>query len=63
MKLLIDIGNTNTAIGVWHNLKLSSVNEMTNDALFNIFKKKYKKDIDEILITSVINNKKNKQTI
>ena len=60
MKLLIDIGNTNTAVGVWHNLKLSSINEITNDALFNIFKKKYKKEINEILITSVINNKKNK---
>ena len=60
MKLLIDIGNTNTAIGLWHNSSLSSVKTMASDDLFNILKEKYNRDISEILITSVVNNQKNK---
>ena len=60
MKLLIDIGNSNIAIGLWRNSSLSSVKTMTSDDLFNILKEKYKKDISEILITSVVNNQENK---
>mgnify|MGYP001294109019 CR=1 FL=1 len=60
MKLLIDIGNTNTSIGVWENSKLSLLSNVINKDLFNILKKYYKKGIDEVLITSVINNKENK---
>ena len=60
MKLLIDIGNSNIAIGLWHNSRLSSVKTMISDDLFNILKEKYKKDVSEILITSVINNQENK---
>ena len=60
MKLLIDIGNSNIAIGLWHNSRLSSVKTMISDDLFNILKEKYKKDVSEILITSVINKQENK---
>ena len=60
MKLLIDIGNSNIAIGLWHNSSHSSVKTITSDDLFNTLKEKYKKDISEILITSVINNQENK---
>jgi type III pantothenate kinase len=60
MKLLIDIGNTNTSIGFWNNSKLSLVTSMINKDLFDILKKYSKKDLNEILIISVINNKENK---
>ena len=60
MKLLIDIGNTTTSVGIWENQNLSCVTTTTNDNLFVALKKYYKKDINEILITSVINAKDNK---
>jgi type III pantothenate kinase len=60
MKLLVDIGNTNTSIGVWKNSKLSLLSNVINQDLFNVLKKYYMKDINEVLIISVINNKENK---
>ena len=63
MKFLIDIGNTTTSVGLWQNSKLSMVNNSDNNKLFLTLKKYLKKDIDEILLTSVISIKENKLII
>lgn len=63
MKLLIDIGNTTTSVGLWQNSKLSMVNNSDNHKLFLTLKKYLKKDMDEILLTSVISAKENKLII
>ena len=60
MKLLIDIGNTNTSIGIWHDSKLSLVTKIDNGNLFNILKNYYRKSISEVFITSVISNNETK---
>ena len=60
MRLLIDIGNTNTCIGFWHNSKLSLVNKVENESFFSTFKKKYNRHISEVFIISVIDSKKTK---
>ncbi len=63
MKLLIDIGNSNTKLGIWNHRGLSSVNLFkTKDCLKNILKYK-KKSIDEIYVTSVISLKENKKIL
>ena len=60
MKLLIDIGNTNTSIGIWHDSKLSLVTKIDNSNLFNIWKNYYRKSISEVFIISVISNNETK---
>lgn len=60
MKILIDIGNTTTSLGLWKNNKLSMTNNIENNKLFITLKKYLKRDIDEILFTSVIGTKENK---
>jgi len=59
MKLLIDVGNSKTKIGIWNHKRLSNLNEYeTKDFFKNI--SKYKKNvIDEIYVTSVISQKDN----
>ena len=59
MKLLIDIGNSKTKIGIWNHKRLSNLSEYeTKDFFKNI--SKYKKNvIDEIYVTSVISQKDN----
>ena len=59
MRLLLDIGNTTTSMGLWNNNKLSMINNAKNNKLFFILKKYLKKEIDGILLTSVISAKKN----
>ncbi|MDC0089127.1 type III pantothenate kinase [Gammaproteobacteria bacterium] len=63
MKILIDIGNTTTSLGLWKNSKLSMTNNIENNKLFITLKKYLKRDIDEILFTSVIGAKENKLII
>ena len=63
MKILIDIGNTTTSLGLWKNNKLSMTNNIENNKLFIALKKYLKRDIDEILFTSVIGTKENKLII
>ena len=63
MKILIDIGNTTTSLGLWKNSKLSMTNNIENNKLFITLKKYLKRDIDEILFTSVIGTKENKLII
>ena len=63
MKLLIDIGNTTTSIGLWKNSRLSMIDNSANTKLFITLKKYLKKEIDEILLTSVISTKENKLII
>jgi len=63
MKILIDIGNTTTSLGLWKNNKLSMTNNIENNKLFITLKKYLKRDIDEILFTSVIGTKENKLII
>jgi len=60
MKILIDIGNTTTSLGLWKNSKLSMTNNIENNKLLITLKKYLKRDIDEILFTSVIGTKENK---
>ena len=60
MKLLIDIGNTTTSISLWKNSKLSMTSNSDNNKLLVTLKKYLKKEIDEILLTSVISVKENK---
>ena len=63
MKILIDIGNTTTSLGLWKNNKLSMTNNIENNKLSITLKKYLKRDIDEILFTSVIGTKENKLII
>ena len=63
MKILIDIGNTTASLGLWKNNKLSMTNNIENNKLFITLKKYLKRDIDEILFTSVIGTKENKLII
>ena len=63
MKLLIDIGNTTTSLGLWKNSKLSMTSNSDNNKLLLTLKKYLKKEIDEILLTSVIEKKENKLII
>ena len=63
MKILIDIGNTTSSLGLWKNNKLSMTNNIKNNKLFITLKKYLKRDIDEILFTSVIGTKENKLII
>ena len=63
MKILIDIGNTTTSLGLWKNSKLSMTNNIENNKLLITLKKYLKRDIDEILFTSVIGTKENKLII
>ena len=60
MKLLIDIGNTTTSMGLWKNSKLSMVANSDNNKLFINIKKYSKKEIDRIMLISVISAKDNK---
>ena len=60
MKLLIDIGNTTTSMGLWKNSKLSMVANSDNNKLFIDIKKYSKKEIDRIILISVISAKDNK---
>ena len=59
MKLLIDVGNSKTKIGIWNHKRLSNLSVYeTKDFFKNI--SKYKKNvIDEIYVTSVISQKDN----
>ena len=63
MKILIDIGNTTSSLGLWKNNKLSMTNNIKNNKLFFTLKKYLKRDIDAILFTSVIGTKENKLII
>ena len=63
MKLLIDIGNTTTSVSLWKNSKLSMTSNSDNNKLLITLKKYLKKEIDEILLTSVISVKENKLII
>ena len=63
MKLLIDIGNTTTSASLWKNSKLSMTSNSDNNKLLITLKKYLKKEIDEILLTSVISAKENKLII
>ena len=63
MKILIDIGNTNTSVGLWKNSKLSMAKNIDNNKLLSTVKKFLKKGIVEILFTSVISYKENKLII
>lgn len=63
MKLLIDIGNTTTSIGLWKNNKLTMVNNSNNNKLTAVLKIYLKKGIDQIFFTSVISVKENKVII
>ncbi len=63
MKILIDIGNTTTSIGLWKNNKLFMAKNSSNDKLFFVVKKYFKKEVDEILLTSVISARENKSII
>ena len=58
MKFLIDIGNTTTSLGLWKNSKLSMTSNSDNNKLLVTLKKYLKKEIDEILLTSVIKKKR-----
>jgi len=60
VKLLIDIGNTTTSMGLWKNSKLSMVANSDNNKLFIDIKKYSKKEIDRIILISVISAKDNK---
>jgi len=63
LKLLIDIGNTTTSVGLWKNNKLSMITSGKNNKLLSILKKYSKKEIDNIFFTSVISDKENKRII
>jgi len=60
MKLLIDIGNTTTSIGLWNKNKLSKLSNFQNKKFLNEVKKYIKYDISNIVFTSVISAKDNK---
>ena len=60
MKLLIDIGNTTTSIGLWNNNKLSKVSNIQNNKFLNEVKKYIKTNITNVIFTSVISAKDNK---
>ena len=60
MKLLIDIGNTTTSIGLWDSNKLSKVSNFNNKDFLNKVKKYIKTSITNIIFTSVISAKDNK---
>lgn len=61
MKLLIDVGNSQTKIGIWNYGRLSNVSlSETKNFLKNISRYK-KKSINEVYITSVISSKENKK--
>ena len=60
MKLLIDIGNTTTSIGLWNSNKLSKVRNFQNKKFLNEVQKYVKAKISNILYTSVISSKDNK---
>ena len=60
MKLVIDIGNTTTSLGLWNNHKLSIVTNVENKKIFQNIKKYIKKDIKIIFLASVIGARENK---
>ncbi len=60
MKLVIDIGNTTTSLGLWNNHKLSLVTNVENKKIFQNIKKYIKKDIKIIFLASVIGARENK---
>ena len=63
MKLLIDVGNAQTKIGIWNYGRLSNVClSKTKDIFKNISKYK-KKRINDIYLTSVISPKEDKKII
>ena len=63
MKLLIDIGNTTTSVGLWSKNQLYMTNYSKNNKLLSSIKKYFKKEIDEIFFTSVIGAKENELII
>ena len=54
MRLLIDIGNTHTTLGVWINSKLSSVITVETKNISRALLKIKNKPINEIFLTSVV---------
>ena len=60
MKLLIDIGNTNSSMSLWDNSKLSMVNNSSNKKLFVALRKYSKKNLEKIIFISVVSIKENK---
>ena len=54
MRLLIDIGNTHTTLGVWINSKLSSVITVETKNFSKALLKIKNKPINEIFLTSVV---------
>ena len=54
MRLLIDIGNTHTTLGVWTNSKLSSVITVETKNFSKALLKIKNKPINEIFLTSVV---------
>ena len=54
MRLLIDIGNTHTTLGVWTNSKLSSVITVETKNFSRALLKIKNKPIKEIFLTSVV---------
>ena len=54
MRLLIDIGNTHTTLGVWTNSKLSSVITVETKNFSRALLKIKNKPISEIFLTSVV---------
>ena len=63
MKLLIDIGNTTTSVGLWSKNQLYMTNYSKNNKLLSSIKKYFKKEIDEVFFTSVIGAKENELII
>jgi len=63
MKLLIDIGNSNTKLGIWKYEKLSSVHVIETQNILKIFTRYKNKPINEVFLTSVISTKYNNKIL
>ena len=63
MKLLIDIGYSNTKLGIWKYGKLSNTHIIETQNILKVFAKYTNKPISEIFLTSVISAKDNKKIL
>jgi type III pantothenate kinase len=63
MKLLIDIGNSNTKLGIWKYGKLFGTHITETQNILKIFVKYTNKPISEIFLTSVVSAKDNKKIL
>ncbi|MEC9205848.1 MAG: type III pantothenate kinase [Pseudomonadota bacterium] len=63
MKLLIDIGNSQTKLGVWNYGRLSNMSQSETKNFFKIISKYKTKSINEVYISSVISSVKNKKIL